>query len=247
MRRVVFAHNFGPYVGEFPETADKRWLKTKEFKVAFGHWTEELRERRDFFLGYCSAAATASKQGSRISHEKRIGATVLDWQRDFKYSRTIIDEIEEARVRCNAGIFLVHEGRYVSKTRITAASSATRQCGLRSGLLLRSQRQEPRTNHPRGWRKNPSRLGWRYLCGIQTQRKFSIAKREPTSIRRRVLTALYDFQACQPFTVTKLDRDRLPIEFLNLELLNGIILTRQPRWPAAPLDSRLAISGSSCS
>lgn len=105
MRRVVFSHNFGPYVGEFPESADKDWLKTKEFKVAFGHWTEELRERRDFFLGYCSAAAATAKQ-VREYLEKNIGATVLDWQRDFKYSRTIMDEIEEARRRCNAGIFL---------------------------------------------------------------------------------------------------------------------------------------------
>jgi len=105
MRRVVFSHNFGPYIGEFPETADRSWLKTKAFKVAFGHWTEELQDRRDFFLGYCGAAATAAKQ-VREYIEKRIGATVLDWQRDFKYSRTVIEEIEEARRRCNAGIFL---------------------------------------------------------------------------------------------------------------------------------------------
>ena len=105
MRRVVFSHNFGPYIGEFPDNANKSWLKTKDFKVAFGHWTEELRDRRDFFLGYCSAAETQAKQ-VREYLERRVGVTVLDWQRDFKYSRSILEEIEEARRRCNAGIFL---------------------------------------------------------------------------------------------------------------------------------------------
>lgn len=114
MRRVVFGSNFGPYIGEFPENADKQWLSGKEFKVAFGHWREALSSRRDFFLGYCSAATKTAKQ-IRQFLEKQIGATVLDWQRDFKYSRTIIEEIEEARVRCNAGIFLFTKDDLLSK------------------------------------------------------------------------------------------------------------------------------------
>jgi CAP12/Pycsar effector protein, TIR domain len=114
MRRVVFDPNFGPYMGKFPEKAGKQWLNGKEFKVAFGHWREAMGNRRDFFLGYCGAATKTAKQ-LRDFLEKQLGATVLDWQRDFKYSRSIIEEIEEARVRCSAGIFLFTKDDLMSK------------------------------------------------------------------------------------------------------------------------------------
>jgi predicted nucleotide-binding protein len=38
--------------------------------------------------------------------EDDVGATVLDWQRDFAPGRSILDEIEEARVRCTTAVFL---------------------------------------------------------------------------------------------------------------------------------------------
>src|SRR5258706_3403106 len=114
MRRVVFDPNFGPYMGKFPENAGKQWLNGKDFKVAFGHWREAMGNRRDFFLGYCGAAAKTARQ-IRDFLEKQLDATVLDWQRDFKYSRSIIEEIEEARVRCSAGIFLFTKDDLMSK------------------------------------------------------------------------------------------------------------------------------------
>jgi hypothetical protein len=105
MRRVVFDMQFGSYVGVFPEGADRSWLETKEFEVSFGHWRAQLEKRRDVFLGYCGASS-GTAQNLRRFLEHEIGATVLDWKRDFKPGRSIFEEIEEARSRCTAGIFL---------------------------------------------------------------------------------------------------------------------------------------------
>jgi hypothetical protein len=105
MRRVVFDGAFGPYIGIFPANATKTWLDSQEFTVTFGYWRKELVRRRDVFLGY-SGASTPIAALLRDFLEKDIGATVLDWQRDFKPGRSILEEIEEARVRCTMGIFL---------------------------------------------------------------------------------------------------------------------------------------------
>lgn len=106
MRRVVFDMAFGPFVGVFPDDADRSWLDTKEFEVVFkNHWLKQLKARRDVFLGYCSRASTLAVE-LRTFLESELSVTVLDWQRDFRPGRTILDEIEEARVRSSLGIFL---------------------------------------------------------------------------------------------------------------------------------------------
>jgi hypothetical protein len=105
MQRGVFDPNFGPYVAKFPDGADRSWLDTDGFKVAFAYWRRKLEERRDLFLGY---SGTSSEIASKVRRflEKDVGANVLDWQRDFRPGRSILEEIEEARLRCTAGIFL---------------------------------------------------------------------------------------------------------------------------------------------
>lgn len=105
LRRVVFDDSFGPYVGTFPADAGKGWLDSQQFQVPFGYWRRDLERRRDVFLGY-SGASRAVAEGIRTFLENVIGATVLDWYRDFKPGRSILDQIEEARVRCTLGIFL---------------------------------------------------------------------------------------------------------------------------------------------
>lgn len=104
-RRVVFDWSFGGYVSEFPDTADISWLDSPEFNVAFTYWRQQLDDRRDVFLGYCSDA-TAVATRLRDFLENDLGATVLDWARDFDPGRSILQEIEEARSRCSLGVFL---------------------------------------------------------------------------------------------------------------------------------------------
>lgn len=105
MRRVVFDGTFGPYIGTFPPETDKSWLNSQEFKVTFGYWRKDLEHRRDVFLGYAGSSAPTAAL-FRDFLERDVGATVLDWQRDFKPGKSILEEIEEARVRCTVGIFL---------------------------------------------------------------------------------------------------------------------------------------------
>lgn len=104
LRRVVFDGSFGGYVGQFPADAGVGWLHTDEFLVPFKYWTDQLRERRDIFLGYCSSSASTAAQIKRYLASQN--ASVLDWQSDFIPGRTIIDQIEEAASRSIAGIFL---------------------------------------------------------------------------------------------------------------------------------------------
>jgi hypothetical protein len=105
VHRVVFDMQFGPSIAGFPDGVDSSWLETQQFEVCFEQWQKQLVIRRDVFLGYCSASSNTAKR-VRTYLEKQLGVTVLDWQRDFKPGRSILEEIEEARNRCTAGIFL---------------------------------------------------------------------------------------------------------------------------------------------
>jgi hypothetical protein len=104
-RRVVFDPSFRGHVGEFPATADRTWLGTRDFQVPFDYWKQELSKRRDVFLGYCSSSTGVANNLKRFL-KSDIGATVLDWQTDFPPGRSILQQIEEAASRCSAGVFL---------------------------------------------------------------------------------------------------------------------------------------------
>lgn len=103
-RRVVFDMSFGGYVGEFEPDADVRWLHCDHFRVPFLYWKNQLEDRRDVFLGYCSSSSTTAAAIKR--YLLSIGARVLDWQTDFIPGRTILDQIEQAAARSIGGIFL---------------------------------------------------------------------------------------------------------------------------------------------
>ena len=103
-RRVVFDMNFAGFVGGFEPNADVDWLHTDEFHVPFNYWLEKLKERRDVFLGYASAASPTA--ASVKTFLQSLGANVLDWQTDFIPGRTILEQIEQAAERSIAGIFL---------------------------------------------------------------------------------------------------------------------------------------------
>jgi hypothetical protein len=105
LQRVVFDHSFGPYISSFTPGADRSWLDSPQFGVPFNYWREKLDHRRDVFLG-CSGSSAKLAGNIRYFLEWEIGASVLDWQRDFRPGRSILAEIEEARVRCLSGVFL---------------------------------------------------------------------------------------------------------------------------------------------
>jgi len=86
-----------------PPGVDDEWLKGETFRHRFTLWLDQLKERRDIFLGYCSKARdTANAINLYLT---KIGVTVLDWA-DFSVGSNILDEIERAAALCSAGIFL---------------------------------------------------------------------------------------------------------------------------------------------
>ena len=103
-QRVVFDYNFG-HICRFPEAADETWLESSGFIQALNIWLADIRDRRDVFLGYCSSSASTANQ-IRNYLEKDLGATVLDWKRDFSVARSVLEEIVEAGKRCSGAIFL---------------------------------------------------------------------------------------------------------------------------------------------
>ena len=103
-RRVVFGDAFQGRVATFPPAAGPEWLDTRAFTAPFAIWQRQIEDRRDVFLGYCSAS-TSTAQLVKAWLTSR-GVKVLDWQTDFPPGRNILQQIGEAAARCSGGIFL---------------------------------------------------------------------------------------------------------------------------------------------
>jgi predicted nucleotide-binding protein len=88
-----------------PEAADRTWLASDAFRVPLGLWKQQLEQRRDVFLGYCSSSEATARSLKRFLQED-IDVTVLDWMTDFAPGSSILEQIAEAAYRCSAGIFL---------------------------------------------------------------------------------------------------------------------------------------------
>jgi len=104
VRRVVFDNSFHGRIGEFPADAGPEWLDTRDFSTPFAVWQREIADRRDVFLGYCSASTATARAIKRFLGEQDV--TVLDWQTDFPPGQNILQQIGRAAERCSAGIFL---------------------------------------------------------------------------------------------------------------------------------------------
>jgi predicted nucleotide-binding protein len=104
-QRGIFEYNFGQFICRFPESADEKWLDTSEFRQTQNIWLANVNDRRDIFLGYCGSSADTAIQ-IRTFLEIQLGATVLDWKRDFSVARSVLEEIIEAGKRCSGAVFL---------------------------------------------------------------------------------------------------------------------------------------------
>lgn len=130
LRRVVFDDRFGPYIGDFPDGAGVEWLRTNEFRTVFQHWKNQLADRRDVFLGYCSTSTgTAKKLKAFLKAELRI--KVLDWRTDFSPGLTILEQIQDAASRCTAGIFL-----FTQDDKLTDDSTSTAKAAPRDNVVF---------------------------------------------------------------------------------------------------------------
>ncbi len=106
-RRGVFDDHAPVHAVSAPLQAEISWLQTPEFRGSFASWTDDLEERCDVFLGYCSKS---KKKATQIQDElHKLGASVLNWEHDFLAGGSILSEIEKARAKCSCGIFLLSE------------------------------------------------------------------------------------------------------------------------------------------
>ncbi len=97
----------GRPVEMLPADAGPDLVEDPKFAEPFNAWLESVRSRKDVFLGYCSQnAGTAALIENRLIRE---GATVRNYQMDFRAGVSILNEIQEAAIECSCGIFLFAE------------------------------------------------------------------------------------------------------------------------------------------
>ena len=95
-----------------PQDADVGWLKEETFSHPFTLWLDQLKERHDVFLGYCSKAGdTANAINLFLT---KLGVSVFDWA-DFSAGGNILDEIERASSVSSAGIFLFTQDDFLEE------------------------------------------------------------------------------------------------------------------------------------
>jgi predicted nucleotide-binding protein len=102
--RGAFDPRAGNPVIEVPADATAGWAATPDFQNFLAGWSEQVRQRRDLFLGYTSSAADVART-IRDSLEAA-GVTVIDWARDFRKAGSILSEIQNTAARCSGAILL---------------------------------------------------------------------------------------------------------------------------------------------
>jgi hypothetical protein len=102
--RGAFDSRAGSPVLEVSADATAEWVATMDFRDFLANWSEQVKQRRDLFLGYTTSAtpvATAIRDTLEAA-----GVTVIDWARDFRGAGSILSEIQNAAARCSGAIFL---------------------------------------------------------------------------------------------------------------------------------------------
>jgi hypothetical protein len=106
-QRGIFDQHARVHNISIPLQEDLSWLQDDSFRGPFANWKRDIEQRRDVFLGYCSkSSGTAAQIQLRL---EKLGASVHNWQMDFRMGVSILSEIENARATCSCGIFLFSE------------------------------------------------------------------------------------------------------------------------------------------
>ena len=102
--RVFFNRYAGDPFITVPALADVTWVAGGSFRAFLSSWNTRIGERRDIFLAYSGKVEGTAHSINGIL--TRLGATVLDWKRDFPGGRTILEQVEDAARRTSGGVFL---------------------------------------------------------------------------------------------------------------------------------------------
>jgi hypothetical protein len=95
------------------------WTANDDFLGPLQQWSDEIQSHRDVFFGYCGkSAALAGRIQALI---ESTGATVQNWEVDFRAGKSILGEISTANSRCSCGLFLFSEDdRYAENADVVA-------------------------------------------------------------------------------------------------------------------------------
>jgi len=127
-RNGIFDSGIKPTI--IPVNAGPAFTKSQAFKADFRAWADQVRDRRDVFLGYCSKANSSARRIRKYLESQ--GFTVLDWSRDFrKAGATILEEIERAASRCRCAVFL-----FTKDDELNAKAKASADAIPRDNVLL---------------------------------------------------------------------------------------------------------------
>lgn len=110
----VLAAGGGKLITDIP-----RGIDSAQFTERFDGWLQEVMAHRDIFLGYCSKSSGLGAQVQLRLQD--LGATVKNWEMDFRSGQSILAEIEAARASCSAGVFLFSEDDVYDDVESTAA------------------------------------------------------------------------------------------------------------------------------
>jgi len=103
--RVFFNRYAGDPFITVPAQADLTWVTGSSFRAFLDNWNGRIRDRRDIFLAY-----SGHEEGTALSIKgilTRLGATVLDWKKDFPAGPTILEQVESGAKRTSGGVFLL--------------------------------------------------------------------------------------------------------------------------------------------
>ena len=179
--RAVYWRGGDKVILTLPRGVGGEWVGGEEFNFRFCAWLEELANRRDVFLGYCSKAIVAA-QAIQLYLTKELKLTVEDWAMDFRSGSTILDEIESAATKCTGGIFLFTNDDELLKGDIHNAAPRDNVL-LEAGYFIRAKGKERVLIIKETGVKMPADVGGTIYAALQDQHATAAVE---TTIRRFV-------------------------------------------------------------
>ena len=102
--RVFFNRYASDPIVRVPADADPTWVAGNDFRGFLDSWNARIGERRDIFLAYSGKQEGTASRIHAILTE--LGATVLDWKKDFAGGPTILEQVEDAARLYQRWVFL---------------------------------------------------------------------------------------------------------------------------------------------
>jgi len=178
--RAVFWRGGDKVILTLPHGSGPDWLQSEAFTFRFSAWMDEMSERRDVFLGYCSKGRLAA-QAIQLFLSKDLNLTVWDWAMDFTGGSTILDEIENAATKCTGGIFLfTNDDELVGDNQQAAPRD---NVVLEAGYFIRAKGKERVLVIRENGAKMPADIGGTIYASLPNQQSTSSVE---TAIRRFV-------------------------------------------------------------